>query len=578
MEQIARHRADDVLLLDRRDLELALGRDVVDLSLRNVVGAERVQRHAGRGRAIGTDRAQRRAGRATGQSSADAVAFGETGVFLTVLVTAKRTVDVIVPFVAEDGRQIAPEAAGRLIGRRVVVVGTRAQLIRTTRQREARHAGARQQRPHFRRKRAGGGDGDVEGSGRFSQLVRALVGAEQRITVELDPVRDVVLQRGVEVRTLIRRLKQVHRVEVVEEDFVRVPARGVRTGVAEGAVARTGDEQRTVRVEAQALAGINQIRICQATTGEVRAILVELRVGGGRRNQEGAVTGGEAPVGNAAVQIAVLSRTRDIPRRLGDAVARVVRRGKRHVAAAVGERAAHEKAVLALFAVALARDAVLTRDLHALEVVLQDEVDHARNGVSAVHGRCAAGDDLDAIHQTARQDRNVDRAVGRTRNQTTTVDQGQTARRAQLAQVEEGRTTRGRVVVGLRQAGRQLRQRVQIGFDRSGADLFQLLRADSDDRAGARRVTDADTRTGDHDLFNLSGLRVGRGLLRGGRRRSHCHQCRAADHRRRQQALPYGSSFQNFILQKAGKQAEATRDRTTPPMCADPPHDISRAV
>ena len=44
-------------------------------------------------------------------------------------------------------------------------------------------------------------------------------------------------------------------------------------------------------------------------------------------------------------------------------------------------------------------DRVLGVDLHAFEVMLHDEVDDAGHGVSAVNGRGAAGQDVDALNQ-----------------------------------------------------------------------------------------------------------------------------------------------------------------------------------
>src|SRR5690606_36426319 len=91
-------------------------------------------------------------------------------------------------------------------------------------------------------------------------------------------------------------------------------------------------------------------------------------------------------------------------------------------------------------------------DLDAFEVVLQDEVDHAGDGVSAVHGRGAAGDGVDALDQGQRDGVGVDHAFEVERHHAAAVDQHQRTVGAQAAQVD-GRAA-ARTVVGGRTHGR----------------------------------------------------------------------------------------------------------------------------
>ena len=53
--------------------------------------------------------------------------------------------------------------------------------------------------------------------------------------------------------------------------------------------------------------------------------------------------------------------------------------------------------------VAIFADAALAADLVAVVIVLEDEVDDARDGVRTVDRRVAAGDDVDALDEVGRE-------------------------------------------------------------------------------------------------------------------------------------------------------------------------------
>ena len=93
-----------------------------------------------------------------------------------------------------------------------------------------------------------------------------------------------------------------------------------------------------------------------------------------------------------------------------DDVALAVVRADHYGAAAVRERGADQAVDLALVAVAFLRDARLHVDLHALEILLEDQVHDARNRVRAVDGSGAARDDLGGAARVDLDADAVDRA------------------------------------------------------------------------------------------------------------------------------------------------------------------------
>ncbi len=165
--------------------------------------------------------------------------------------------------------------------------------------------------------------------------------------------------------------------------------------------------------------------------------------------------------------------------------------------------------------------AVVGVDFQTFEVLAQDEVQHARDGVSAVNRRSAAGDDFNVLDQQTRDLVDVDgqRAAART-HVTATVNQGQGAVGTQRAQVGERQTR----VVQARAGGVRRNQRVAQGRDggqviddrglTGGQQLFTVNRDQRGRRVG--RVT-TDTRTGDDHFLDLGHVLVGLTLNRNAR-------------------------------------------------------------
>src|SRR5690606_26075316 len=184
------------------------------------------------------------------------------------------------------------------------------------------------------------------------------------------------------------------------------------------------------------------------------------------------------------------------PVELPDLLSVIALDAENHVAATVIRARAEQARYAVLVTVPAFRQAVLTIDGEALEVVLENEVDHAANRVGTVSRRSAAGDDLDALDRGRRHRIDVDdtRAVDRRRS--AAVEQHEVAVGAELAKAN-GRGARGvdhgRLVSAaprgrpeLRQRRRELRQLVEIGLEVDRATLLEQRGIHGDDRA--RRV------------------------------------------------------------------------------------------
>src|SRR5690606_14588685 len=97
--------------------------------------------------------------------------------------------------------------------------------------------------------------------------------------------------------------------------------------------------------------------------------------------------------------------------------------------------------------------AVAVTQLGAVEVLAQDDVDHAADGVGAVHRRSAVGQDLDALDRGQRDGVDVGARGGRHRvgRGATAVDQHEGTAGAEAAQVDRrqrlGRAARLRLEV-----------------------------------------------------------------------------------------------------------------------------------
>jgi hypothetical protein len=168
-------------------------------------------------------------------------------------------------------------------------------------------------------------------------------------------------------------------------------------------------------------------------------------------------------------------------------------------------------------------DAGLHIQLHALEVVLHDEVHDAGDGVRTVGRRGAAGQDVHPLDQLRR---NLVDVGSRVRvagvrvadAESAAIHQHQGALRAEAAQVDGGdparraQGVRGRAQIDAADLG-DLRQLVQY-FDRRGTAAQLDLGADDRlDGAEAGLVGLADARPGHHDFAHRRGWGCGGGGL-----------------------------------------------------------------
>ncbi len=137
-------------------------------------------------------------------------------------------------------------------------------------------------------------------------------------------------------------------------------------------------------------------------------------------------------------------------------------------------------------AVAIRGDAAVRPQLHALELLVEDEVDDARNRVRTVSGRCAAGHDLHASHQPLGKSVDVDEPGDRRADRAAPVEQHQRADFAQVAQIERVDACRTRAQrksgVGWPRAARQGRELIDEVGDvvRRGRILDFLERDDGE--------------------------------------------------------------------------------------------------
>ena len=90
--------------------------------------------------------------------------------------------------------------------------------------------------------------------------------------------------------------------------------------------------------------------------------------------------------------------------------------------------------------VAILADAALTAHLDSFIILLEDEVDHARDRIGAVNGRVAARHHVNAVDKVSRNRVHIDgdaAAQHVAANVTAAVDEHECARRAEAPQIEE---------------------------------------------------------------------------------------------------------------------------------------------
>src|SRR3546814_6143448 len=78
------------------------------------------------------------------------------------------------------------------------------------------------------------------------------------------------------------------------------------------------------------------------------------------------------------------------------------------------------------------------RHAETVEIILEDDVDHARDGVRTINRRCTAGDYFDALDQVGVDRIEVDRgAVGGAGDAALAVDEHERAVRAATGEIDE---------------------------------------------------------------------------------------------------------------------------------------------
>ena len=173
--------------------------------------------------------------------------------------------------------------------------------------------------------------------------------------------------------------------------------------------------------------------------------------------------------------------------------------------------------------------AVLAAQLHALEVLLEDEVDHAGHRIGAVHARHAAGHHLHALDPFHRDGVDVDRGgAGAGTHVAAAVDQHQGAGRAHAAQVQQAEARGADEAGGIAQGvgGRQRRHPRHQVADVGGAGAADFLGGDRGHRGGGDEAGAGDARAGDDHLVQLGGCAVlGPGFLGEGGTGEGCEQC-----------------------------------------------------
>ena len=333
--------------------------------------------------------------------------------------------------------------------------------------------------------------------------------------VRFDGVRHLVVAEEADVQPHVRALEEVGRVvveglpgpgnEFIPEDL-EIEPRDRRVGRVDVAGRGVAAEVRpaTRRNRGRAAAGALATR--QRAGGDV-VVALQDRPGVGLLD--------EARDMAAAVQHAAAEGERELVGLAGDDVP------VRHLVV-VGTHQVAELAVVVGVLIA----AVHVAGPETLEVVVEDEVDHAGHRVRAVHGGGAPGQDFHPLQQQGRYGVEVG-AVAATRGagrQALAVDQHQGPGAAEIADIHR-RRARGAVRCGDRLARGDLRQIVQVVLHAGDAAIRDVLGLDRGDLGGTDDIGVADPGARDHDLLDFDGLlALGLGGLHADRRGDEC-QC-----------------------------------------------------
>ena len=157
----------------------------------------------------------------------------------------------------------------------------------------------------------------------------------------------------------------------------------------------------------------------------------------------------------------------------------------------------------------------------SIQFFVEDDIDHAGDGVGPVNGGRATRDHFSSCHQHRGDQRDVDAAAGGRRHDALGIDHGQRARAEERVQTAQIRELCAHVeitqadVIGGEEIG-VLRQFAQYLADVGQGEIFNVLGVQHGNwiRRGEGRARD--TRTGDDDLVEsriLAVLREWRSLL-----------------------------------------------------------------
>ncbi len=335
-------------------------------------------------------------------------------------------------------------------------------------------------------------------------------GAEVALEIDLGIVPEVVVcapeqvvvreRNGHQVVDLVL-LEQAGRrrrsILAVERPVVAICA----VGVAGGELLATG-EQRAVGVQEEGVerchaAGRRLVEDSAdgAEGGEVEGgeVRRELRI---REPELGAV---HTRIGPAFLEKLTISLQRSAALRKLDV--------EHRVALAVGEIRADQSRDAQLLVVPFLGNAILDVQVHSVKILLQDEIDDAGLGISAVGRRCASGENLYALDRAAGNRVDVDYHQCVDGRRAFAVDEHEIAVGSKAAQVHCGRThSVGRRVLDvlcdeLADARHELGQLLQVRLYGDRAVVLEYVARDGDDRTGRFEVSALDMATRDHDFL-----------------------------------------------------------------------------
>jgi hypothetical protein len=155
--------------------------------------------------------------------------------------------------------------------------------------------------------------------------------------------------------------------------------------------------------------------------------------------------------------------------------------------------------------------------MKSVQIVLEDEVDHAGDGIRSVDRRSPTRDDIDPFDEGGRNRVHIDfrDLAGVAGDPAPAVHQHQCAHAAEPPQIQR-RAAAARIVGRVRKSRDDLREAVQRLLDIGDAGQAEALGVDRLSRAGADQVRRRDTRAGDDQRLLVTGRFLALGSGRGG--------------------------------------------------------------